>query len=367
MVFRQRHLPRAAAVACVRRFRVSSSDFRHITIRSDAQKAERLFRAAVSAFCSLTRPSRREIIQLEDLTLPLFEQVSVEAKRYVAAALSECAWPPAALVRRLADESVDIAAPLLIRSTALSDIDFIALIARHGYGHARAIGRRPGLNPAIARLVAVLERKVVPLRPRDAEPVARPRTVTPSAGPADLATSDGIQPTVAGFDRIPGAAAEETRHRLRAMMRPASVAPSISTAASRTPYDRLRETVLSGHAAFFQTTLADALEKDFSAVREISADPSYAWLIDALRVLDVSDEKAFLVTAAFYPSLFGDLSAIRLFLLRYAAIGREDALRRIARWQPAGGEAGSRSTAVATSETLDEAAERRPKFQQLRG
>ena len=56
---------------------MSSSDFRQITIKSEAQKAERLFRAAVSAFCSLTRPSRREIAQLEDLALPLFDFVSV--------------------------------------------------------------------------------------------------------------------------------------------------------------------------------------------------------------------------------------------------------------------------------------------------
>src|SRR5690606_12941072 len=91
---------------------------------------------------------------------------------------------------------------------------------------------------------------------------------------------------------------------------------------------------LSGHPAFFQTALADILEKDFSAVRDVSDDPSYAWLLDALRVLDVGDEKAFLVTAAFYPSHFGDLQAIRLFLLRYAAISKGEARRRIASWRP---------------------------------
>jgi uncharacterized protein (DUF2336 family) len=305
---------------------VSSSDFRHLTIKSDAGKAERLFRAAVSAFCSLPRPSRREIVQLEDLALPLFDEVSVESKRYVAAALSECTWPPAALVRRLADESVDIAAPLLIRSKVLSDIDLIALIARHGHGHARAIGRRPRLNPAIARLVAVLERKVVPLRPLDIAAAPRPRAVTE---PADAPEAEP-----------PGAAAEETRHRLRAMMRPASATIATPATAARTAYDRLRDTVLNGNAAFFQTALADALAKDFSAIRAISANPSYTWLIDALRVLDVADEKAFLVTAAFYPSLFGDLPSIRLFLARYAAVGREEALGRIARWKPAVAEAG---------------------------
>ena len=299
---------------------MSSQDFRQITIKSEARKAERLFRAAVSAFCSLTRPSRREIAQLEDLALPLFEHVSVESKRYVAAALSECPYPPAALVRRLCDESVDIAAPLLIRSTALGDVDLIALIGRHGFGHARAIGRRPGLNATIARLVAVLENKVVPLRPRDAE--------TPARAEPPLETATGAE---AAPDRT-GLAADDIRRQLRAMMRPASTTLATS---GRTVYDRLRDTALSGHPAFFQTALADALDAEFADVRDVADDPSYAWLLDALRMLDVSDEKAFLVAAALYPSLFSELPAIRLFLSRYAALSREEALERIAGWKTA--------------------------------
>jgi uncharacterized protein (DUF2336 family) len=299
---------------------VSSSDFRQITIKNEAQKAERLFRAAVSAFCSLTRPSRREIAQLEDLALPLFDLVSVESKRYVAAALSECPTPPLALIRRLCDESVDIAAPLLIRSPVLTDIDLIALIGRHGYAHARAIGRRPGLNPAIARLVAALENKVVPLRPRDAAPVPQP------AMPSD-------ESAVAGPEApAPGTAVEDARQWLRAMMRPASASFS---ATARTVYERLRETALSGHPPFFQTALADALEVEFDAIRHRAGQSSSAWLLDALRMLDVADEKAFLVTAAIYPSHFADLQAIRLFLSRYGATSREEASLRIARWKAA--------------------------------
>lgn len=300
---------------------MSSSDFRHITIKSEAGKAEKLFRASVSAFCSITRPSRREIVQLEDLALPLFEHVSVESKRYVAAVLSECAYPPPALVRRLADESIDIAAPLLIRSAVLSDIDLVALIGRHGHGHARAIGRRPGINPAIARLVGVIEGKVVALRPKEAPQGQGQASVRP------VALRVAPQPD----RRIAGEAAEDVRRQLRAAMRPASTPQSRPS--DRSAYDRLRETVLAGNPAFFQTALADALETDFDAVRVVSDAPSYAWLLDALRVLDIGDEKAFLVTAALYPSLFTDLQSIRLFLLRYAAIGRSDALQRIGRWK----------------------------------
>ena len=43
---------------------VSSSDFRQIAERGDRGKKERLFRAAITAFCSLTRPSRNEIAKL---------------------------------------------------------------------------------------------------------------------------------------------------------------------------------------------------------------------------------------------------------------------------------------------------------------
>ena len=89
---------------------VSSMDFRQIAMPGDRGRKERLFRAAVTAFASLTRPSRNEIAQLEDLTLPLYEHVSVEGRRFAAAVLSEVRNPPVALVRRLAEESVDITA-----------------------------------------------------------------------------------------------------------------------------------------------------------------------------------------------------------------------------------------------------------------
>jgi hypothetical protein len=187
---------------------VSGSDFRQITLGGDAPKRERLFRAAVSAFCSLTRPSRRDISQLEDLTLPLFDGVSPESRRYVAAALSECRYPPPNLVKRLCDEPLEVAAPLLIRSTALADIDLLALIGRHGAGHARAIGRRPRLNPTIADLVAVIERK-------SREAGRQPGKTGAARG------GDGTK----GVGR-PAPDVDSARRRLRSMMLPAGTGPA---------------------------------------------------------------------------------------------------------------------------------------------
>lgn len=303
---------------------VSSSDFRQIAIRTESGKAERLFRAAVSAFCSLTRPSRREIGQLEDLTLPLFDDVSVESRRYVAAALSECEYAPAALVRRLCEEPVDIAAPLLIRSRAVSDIDLIALIGRHGLPHARAIARRKALNPTIADLIRALERPTL-VRVRD-----------PEAAPAQgLAVKTQATADSAETPQAPGVAAENARRRLRSMMHTGdeALAAKVDAFPGADTYVKLRETALTGNAAFFQTALADALDIDFSIAQSLTANQNYAPLLAALRSLDFSEDRAFLITVAVYPGLFPHPQAIRTYLDRYRLLHRDAALETVRGWK----------------------------------
>lgn len=299
---------------------VSSSDFRQIAIRTEAGKAERLFRAAVSAFCSLTRPSRREIAQLEDLTLPLFDEVSVESRRYVAAALSECEYAPTALVRRLAEEPVEIAAPLLTRSNALSDIDLITLIGRHGLPHARAIARRKELNPTIADLIRALERPTL-VKTRPPETVTK---LTPKPEPVAKADADRA---------ASGEAAENARRRLRSMMRPAGDTADVNTFLGQPAYVRLRETALTGNTAFFQTALADALEIDFATARSVTGQSGYTALLAALRALDLSEDRAFLIAVAVYPGEFPHPQAIRLFLDRYRLLHREAALDKVRAWK----------------------------------
>jgi uncharacterized protein (DUF2336 family) len=301
---------------------VSSSDFRQIAIRTETGKAERLFRAVVSAFCSLTRPSRREIAQLEDLTLPLFDSVSVESRRYVAAALSECEYAPAALVRRLCEEPVDIAAPLLIRSRAVTDIDLIALIGRHGLPHARAIARRKDLNQTIADLIRALEKPTLVRTQKLDTPTAIPET-------RDVPVVDLENKQLADTG------AENARRRLRSMMRAEGDAgeASVNPFTGSETYVRLRETALTGNAAFFQTALADALEIDFSTARSVTANSNYAPLLVALRALDLSEDRAFLIAVAVYPSQFPHPQAIRVFLDRYRLLHRDVAMGKVRDWK----------------------------------
>ena len=303
-------------------------------MRADHGKPERLFRAVVTAFCSLTRPSRREIAQLEDLTLPLYENVSSEARRFVAAALSECQNPPAALVRRLADEPVETAAPLLLRSNALTDIDLIALIGRRGIGHARVIACRQHLNPTIGQLIRALTKAakpVVEIAATNSEARMKPQaaaTVPPEPqAQADIA--------------VPGAAAEAIREKLRAMMRPSGDEASETTRLEfgRGPrpalYAKLRDTALTGVRAFFQTALADALGIDFRQAQAITGKFDFDDLLAALKFLELPEEQAFVVTAALYPTRFGHAEAIRLFLERYHLCHRERAADKVRGWKAA--------------------------------
>jgi uncharacterized protein (DUF2336 family) len=309
-------------------------------MRGDRGKKERLFRAAVTAFCSLTRPSRSEIAQLEDLTLPLYDGVSVEARRFVAAALSEVEYPPAGLVRRLAGETVDIAAAVLLRSNALTDIDLIALIGRHGLGHARVIARRAKLNPTIAQLVSALVRTEKRAAADDAA-THKDRSMQP-APPAATATATATEIMEAVPDRKePGDAAEDVRDKLRAMMRPASPEtrewPGIDVERGARPavHSKLRDTALTGVREFFQTALADALDIDFQQARSITARSGFADLSAALKFLELSEEQAFVIAAALHPPKFGHPEAIRLFLDRYRLTHREAAADRVRGWKAA--------------------------------
>src|SRR5690606_18504649 len=95
-------------------------------------------------------------VQLDDLALPLFGEVSRESRRFAAAALSDCETPPPRLTRQLTRDDADIAAPLLVHQQALSDADLITAIALRGLGHARLVARRKTLSPEVETLLHAL-------------------------------------------------------------------------------------------------------------------------------------------------------------------------------------------------------------------
>lgn len=267
-----------------------------------AGKAERLLRASVNAFCSITRPTRREIAQLDDLALPLLGAVSEDTLRFVAAALSELPAAPPQLVRRLADQPVDISAPLLMRSPVLGGIDLVALIGRHGMPHARAIAARPGLDERILRLI---------------------RSIGAITDP----------------EPAPSGKAEQVRDRLRVMMLPAGgTAPrpgGLRWQGEPDAYRKLRSTALAGVPALFQTALADALAIGIGCARTITEAADASRLVVALRALSLSEEEAFLILQCVWAGRPGNLRTVGAFLDAYQSVGTGQAVRIVEAWHDA--------------------------------
>lgn len=267
-----------------------------------AGKADRLLRAAVTSFCATARPTRRDAAQLDDLSVPLIGSVSDETLRFAAAALSETPYAPPALIRRLADLPIEISAPLLMRSPVLTPIDLLALIARHGAPHARAIAGRPDLDRRILLLIRTL----------------------------DIA-EEGSKP----------ASADEARTTLRTMMRPAEDATP-KEAAEPAPirirwegepgaYRKLRSAALVGAPVVFHTALAGALGIETTEAAAIVEDIDPARLIVALRALGLSAEEAFLVIQCLRP--VRARRDVANFLNAWEAVSREDAARVAAGWR----------------------------------
>lgn len=281
--------------------------FPHTSSSDATQRADRLARAAVAAFGALTRPSRQEVAQLEDLISPLLPDASRETLRYVAAALSDNSRAPAGLVRWLCRQPVEICAPLLVRSHVLNDADLIALIGRHGLGHARAIARRADLNPRIRELIALIERsaaasgnEVAVLRPDAASPLPR---------------------------------VEAARQRLRTMMRTRGHdEPETGDEARR----NLRMAALSGSRGLFITALCRALGTRPEIVDGVLAERTEDALASALRALGFAVEEAFLVAFCARPQRFAHADAARRFVEIYGRLTADDIAGQLHAWRADG-------------------------------
>lgn len=259
---------------------MSSADFRSLADRS-SNHPDTLFRAAITAFVSLTRPTRADAIRLYDLAEPLLSMVSAEAQRFAAAALSDSTAAPPALIRAIAALPTAVSAPLLVRSPLLGEIDLIACIGRYGLHHARAISRRADLGPRITALLSSLHDE-------------------------DIASR---------FQPPAGKNADDVREKLR------SIGLQERMAEPDQHWRSLRDTATTGIPALFQTALADALEAGFATAGQIAA---HRPLNAALRGLDLTAERAFLLNCALYPQDSVDAISVRQFIADYEALDRND-------------------------------------------
>lgn len=245
--------------------------------------------ATVTSFEELERPTRHDLRQFAELFAPLFKAASSETRRIAAAALSRCPTVPAEVVLLIAGEPVDISAPFLAHSSALTDAEIAEIVRRHGASHARSLARRAGLSARAAALLAgtgdaavIRSLKLRGLMPED--------------------------PAADNAEALQRRRDDELRRRLRAMVgAPTEPEEPKETAApphlDRSDAERLLRFVEEREPLYFATALADILGVSFELAERIMLDISGADLARTLAALAFDRRAAIAALETFFPHL----------------------------------------------------------------
>jgi len=114
-------------------------------LNGDANVAERdqLFRNMAQLYSYVSdRCDDEQVAQYDEVLCQLAELVEVEARSHVAKLLAPLERAPGNVVVRLANDTIEVAAPLLEFSNVLSDDDLIDIISNRSEAHRVAIAGR---------------------------------------------------------------------------------------------------------------------------------------------------------------------------------------------------------------------------------
>lgn len=275
--------------------------------RADGSKADDLLVAAIAAFASITRPGRQETHQLEDLTFPLLERATIRGKRQAAHALAHIEDAPRRLVLSLANEPVEISAPILLRSPVLRSEDLVDIIGKNGLVHARAIARRQSDDPLLKSVLRSFTDPAIDRLLALQENLAGLETDRPNAS-ADLSNDEN--PKDASFQGT----------------------SFFGTSALSGP-EHLIDTALLIDDQIFRTALADSLDVSFERSDSIIGQWPESHLPIALRALGLSASECFMTMSAVLGPVAADRHSLREFIQIYRSIDREKAMMLVRRWK----------------------------------
>ncbi len=108
-----------------------------------------LVRATTELFVLESTHDADEIRRFEELATHFLPRVSAADRAFVAERLSRSADAPPSILRQLGKDLVEIASPILKRSPALREFDFLTIMAATGHAHHRLIATRTDLSPLV--------------------------------------------------------------------------------------------------------------------------------------------------------------------------------------------------------------------------
>src|SRR5260370_12727557 len=118
-----------------------------LALRSGVDIRPTLVRVLTDLYLQKPAHTPEEERHYTELTLRLIDRVDVGTRKIVAAKLANYASAPAAVVRRLARDVLEVAQPILEHSPRLTGSELLAIIAELGPQYAAVIAPRPPIPP----------------------------------------------------------------------------------------------------------------------------------------------------------------------------------------------------------------------------
>lgn len=319
---------------------MTTDQFRALEILSGSghsahHKTDDLLAAAVAGFTSLTRPGRYESQQFEDLALPLLETATPRARRQVSAILAQHDVAPRKLVLALANDSIEVAAPLLLRSPVLTTADLIDITGQHGLSHARIIARRQPVDPL---LLPILEGFDDPLisQTLTAEPVISTAPAAKETSIAEVQEAHYVsaapvnkrvesKPAAPIRTAPPASVQSLPAHNLSAL--------SLSSCLQPARAEYLIDMALLIDGNMFRTALADALDVSYARAETIIGSWPNSQLPLALKAIGLTAQDTYLILTAVLGTIHGEREQLREFVHIYRSISPEQAAAAVRRWK----------------------------------
>jgi uncharacterized protein (DUF2336 family) len=299
-----------------------SEDLADIARANQQTRDAALLRATTELFAQDLTHDADEIRRYEELATHFLPKVSSTDKTFVAERLAVCVDAPRSVIRTLARDVIEVAAPVIRRAPSLDAFDLLAIIAATGTEHHRLVARRPDLPDEVRRALR-LTGDVETIGYIDNGATMRSASA-PAAGAEPIKTAPAFRPAPAPA-REPFDAMQflklDRKMRLRLLADIAMRPPMRRQAGSAALIDRAFRSILSaaqivgfarsGKNAELVAAIADGLELDPAAVAAGVNDPSgeaLAVFLKALRLDDIQAQQVFLLASpagrdvqAFFP------------------------------------------------------------------
>lgn len=119
-----------------------------------SQKRRELLREVTDLFfATADTQSARELELFDGVMHTLAVEMEEEVRADLAERIADAEIAPKGLVRRLAVDTITVAAPVLARSPVLTENDLLSVVSAGGQDHLRAVSRRAGLTEAVSDVI----------------------------------------------------------------------------------------------------------------------------------------------------------------------------------------------------------------------